>query len=273
MRVLKNGDNHEAREFLKFLLDIGDGSYPTHPDIGTSMVQIPQKYIFESGREDSPQKFCDFLQWCYPNLHSPQTDLTEITTKAILAPKNTNVDLLNDEALSRMYGVEICLLSVDSVEDSNDTTNRADLFPVEFLNFLTIAGMPPHKLRLKIGIPVILLKNLNPALGLCNGTRLQVQHITQRLLTVKIPNGSNEGDITHIPRIDLIESSGDLPFHLKRRQFPIKVAFAMTINKAQGQSLKQVGIFYHFRFLAMGNYMLHYRVLEILRKQKYICHK
>ena len=85
--------------------------------------------------------------------------MTEIATKAILTPKNTNVDLLNDEPLSRMHGVEICLLSVDSVEDSNDTTNRADLFPVEFLNSLNIAGMPPHKLRLKIGIPVILLRN------------------------------------------------------------------------------------------------------------------
>ena len=133
--------------------------------------------------------------------------------------------------------------------------------------------MPPHKQRLKIGIPVILLRNLNPALGLCNGTRLQVQHITQRLLTIKILNGSNEGDITHIPRIDLIESSGDLPFHLKRRQFPIKVAFAMTINKAQGQSLSKLAFIYHVRFSAMDNYMLHYRVLEILRKQKYICHK
>ena len=131
----------------------------------------------------------------------------------------------------------------DNSDIVSDTTNQADLFPVEFLNSLNIAGMPPHKLRLKIGISAILLRNLNPALGLCNGTRLQVQQINQWLLTVKILNGSNEGDITHIPCIDLIESSGDLPFRLKRRQFSIKVAFAMTINKAQGQSLKQVGIY------------------------------
>ena len=89
----------------------------------------------------------------------------------------------------------------------------------------------PHKLRLEIGIPVTLLRNLNPALGLCNGTRLHVRHISQWLLTVKILNGSNEGDVPHIPRIDLI---GNLPFHLKSRQFPIKVAFAISINKAQG---------------------------------------
>ena len=133
--------------------------------------------------------------------------------------------------------------------------------------------MPPHKLRLKIGIPVIFLRNLNPALGLCNGTRLQVQHITQRLLTVKILNGSNEGDITHIPRIDLIESSGDLPFHLKRRQFIIKVAFAMTINKAQGQSLKQVGIYLPCSVFGHGQlYVAPSRSGNPL-KTKYMCHK
>jgi ATP-dependent DNA helicase PIF1 len=34
-----------------------------------------------------------------------------------------------------------------------------------------------------------------------------------------------------------------MPFTLRRRQFPVRPAFAMTINKAQGQTLKMVGIF------------------------------
>ena len=56
--------------------------------------------------------------------------------------------------------------------------------------------------------------------------------------TVEILNGSHSGSTAFIPRIDLIPSDTRLPCKLRRRQFPVRLAFALTITKSQGQSLK-----------------------------------
>ena len=52
--------------------------------------------------------------------------------------------------------------------------------------------------------------------------------------------GCAKGEIVFIPRIPLIPN--DMPFEFKRLQFPVRLSFAMSINKAQGQSLKVAGL-------------------------------
>ena len=62
-------------------------------------------------------------------------------------------------------------------------------------------------------------------------------------ITTKITNESHIGDYALIPRIELSPSDSLLPFKLSRRQFPIKLCFAMTTNKAQGQSINNLGVY------------------------------
>ena len=50
------------------------------------------------------------------------------------------------------------------------------------------------------------------------------------------------GNRVLIPRITLTPSNETLPIPLRRRQFPVRLAFSMTINKSQGQSVKHVGL-------------------------------
>ena len=142
--------------------------------------------------------------------------------------------------INRLEGDVQSYFSVDSI-DATDEQERLN-FPTEFLNALTPSGMPPHHLQLKIGAIVMLLRNLNTKRGLCNGTRLIVTSLQPNLIIAEVLAGRAKSESVFIPRIDLAPSDNNMPFILKRRQFPVRVAFAMTINKSQGQTLQKVGI-------------------------------
>lgn len=112
-------------------------------------------------------------------------------------------------------------------------------YPTEFLNSVDLPSIPPHELLLKHGIPIMLMRNMAPP-KLCNGTRLIVKKLLPNLIEAEILTGTAAGETTLIPRIPLIPS--DSAFSFKRIQFPVKPCFALTINKAQGQSFNTVGV-------------------------------
>ncbi|KAL6646681.1 hypothetical protein ACP70R_015758 [Stipagrostis hirtigluma subsp. patula] len=117
------------------------------------------------------------------------------------------------------------------------------LYPQEFLNTIQMSGLPDHHLQLKVGVPIMLLRNLDPTKGLCNGTRLIVTQLTHRIIEAEIITGKAKGSKAYIPRIVSISTDPKWPFKIKRRQFPVRVSYAMTINKSQGQTLSRVGVY------------------------------
>ena len=147
-----------------------------------------------------------------------------------------------------MQGEVFVFESADSVKSEE----QAGTFPVEYLNSISASGLPPHRLSLKVGCPVILIRNLDVSKGLCNGTRLIVKQILSRLLKLELMNGSQAGKEVWITRIDHVTAENFMPFIMNRRQFPLKLAFAMTINKAQGQSLQMTGIWLPHPVFAHG---------------------
>ena len=135
-------------------------------------------------------------------------------------------------------------LSCDTIGNSADAVHNQDAFyPVEYLNGIKLNNLPYHKLVLKVGVPIMLLRNLNQSTGLCNGTRLIVTKLADKIIEATVMTGSNIGDIVLVPRIGLTSKDPKWTFTLQRRQFPIRVSYAMTINKSQGQTLSSVGLY------------------------------
>jgi len=152
-----------------------------------------------------------------------------------LTSKNDTAGEINKILLGSFQAKKMEYRSVNSVLEIDDAVN----YPVEFLNSLNPPGFPPHLLTLKIGTPIMLLRNLSQP-KLCNGTRLRITDLQKNLIEAQIMTGFAKGESVFIPRIPMIPS--DYPFQFKRMQFPVKVCFAMTINKSQGQTLKIAGI-------------------------------
>ena len=161
----------------------------------------------------------------------------------MLTPKNVEVDKLNNEILDAHFldGSARTYHSADSIDAASEEDRH--LWPMEFLNSLTPTGMPPHELRLAPGCVVMLLRNIDPDMGLCNGARALVVKTHAKVLDVILIAGKHAGFRAYIPRMTLAPKNPDLPFVLRRRQFPLKLAWVMTINKAQGQTLFKAGIY------------------------------
>ncbi|XP_077128631.1 uncharacterized protein LOC143784336 isoform X1 [Ranitomeya variabilis] len=221
--------------YSSWLLQLGNGELSNEHNLGDDVIEIPPDMVCTGSL---------IIEIFGDNLCIDVNDTESINTAAshaILCPKNEDVEKVNSQVMDLLIGDYTEYISDDSIDP--DEADDLDQYPLEFLNSLTPTGMPSHRLKLKIGTIVMLLRNLNTNKGLCNGTRLIVTALHANIILAKVISGSAAGNVVFIPQIDLCPSETGLPFKLRRRQFPIKPAFAMTINKSQGQTLHRVGIY------------------------------
>lgn len=227
MRV-RTGNNND--EFKRWLLDIGEGKYKNKFESENGLIPIPKEMLVKN----------DIVDEIYGG--KINKDDSTIHGKAILAPRNIDILEINDRVLQKLEGKVHHCYGIDTLSKNEDDTN-GQYIPQVYMNSLTPNGMPPHDLKLKIGAIIILLRNMNIKQGLCNGTRLKVIEIKKYLLYAEIIAGAYAGKRVFIPRFELEPSKEEIPFSFSRRQFAVRVAYAVTINKGQGQSFDSVGIY------------------------------
>ncbi|XP_076948110.1 uncharacterized protein LOC143620292 [Bidens hawaiensis] len=223
------------------------------PNDGKSVIDIPDDLLILN----SLDPIGDLIRFVYPDILDRFNELTYFQDRALLAPLNEVVQEINERMLALFLGDEVQYLSSDSLVESEDVSDDVDpqLYSPYLLNGLKMLGMPNHRLVLKDGVPIMLLRNINHKKGLCNGMRLQVVSLGRCVIEAKVVSGTNIGYRTLISRISLTPTDKKLPFKLKRRQFPICLCFAMTINKSQGQSLSRVGLYLKIPYFLMVSFM------------------
>jgi hypothetical protein len=173
-------------------------------------------------------------------LGSATRDPDFFAMRAILAIRNDQLPSLNEMLMDQLLGESHTYYAAEQAYKEDG--NTAEEVTREFLQGLQLQGLPPSILRLKVGAPVMLLRNIRPRDGLCNGTRLVITELRRHVIQARILTGDHKGSVHLIPRIDLSSVDSKLPWTVTRRQYPITPCFAITVNKSQGQSLGVVGV-------------------------------
>ena len=236
MRV--GGDSPEADEFRRFLLSVGDGTINDSVSGNEDdKILIPSDMVLN---DSDPISLCRAVfedladRSVQPGYHG------WVSGRAIIVSTNGEAARFNQLLIDSLPGDVAEALSTDEVV-ADETGNLRDV-PIDFLNKLELPGLPPHRLALKRGAPIILTTNVDVSEGHCNGTRYVVKDISRNLLVAQVTSGPAVGEYLYLGRFQFFSSEVDFPVPFSRTQFPVRLAFAITANRAQGQTLTMVGI-------------------------------
>ncbi|KAL7615709.1 hypothetical protein Lser_V15G03415 [Lactuca serriola] len=152
---------------------------------------------------DQAKSKYDLINVIFPSLQINGGSSDYIISRAILSTKNENVDQINKQLIDSFHGDEKVYYSFDKAEEQKN-----NLYPTKFLNSLNVSGFQMN------------------------------------VINVEIVVGHQAGKRVFLPRIPLCPFSDDMfPFKLKGKQFPVRLSLVVTINKAQVQTIPNVGFF------------------------------
>ncbi|KAM0831845.1 hypothetical protein ACQ4PT_065277 [Festuca glaucescens] len=177
-----------------WVLAVGDGTVPMttrEGEASPSWICIPNDVALLSDADPKGT----IIDAIYESFAQNYNDPAYLGSRAIVCPTNSNADDINDIVLSKVPGDVTHFDSCDTICQSMDHVADADLlYSPEFLHGIELSNFPHHKISLKIGVPIMLLRNINQSIGLCNGTRLMVTRLGEWVLEAEIMTGIGKGE-------------------------------------------------------------------------------
>ncbi|KAJ1686825.1 hypothetical protein LUZ63_010753 [Rhynchospora breviuscula] len=205
MRLLASNqlssDSQHLSAFAAWLLSIGNGETDAaqlYNSIEPDWIHIPDQFLVPHNH--NPQQA--IIDAVYPNFSCNYQDENYLQRRAVITPKNNAANELNEGVLRYVPGQQHDYYSFDSAQGYDDLPEDLQaMFTPDMLNTITSGSLPCHKLSLKIGVPVMLLRNMDQANGLCNGTRMIITALGTRVIDARIITGPGKGKIIIMARL------------------------------------------------------------------------
>ncbi|KAM3305365.1 hypothetical protein P3S67_012231 [Capsicum chacoense] len=198
----------ELRNFANWILSIGDGNIGRSID-GIETIQIPNDILIK----DCIDPISAIVESIYPDFYHHYSDLDYLRQRSILAPTLDIVESINDFIVSLNHNPKKTYPSSNTVCMSDHSfTALEHVHTPKFLNSIKCFGIPNHSITLNVGVPIMLLRNIDQSSGMCNGTRLIITRLGNWIIEAKILLGKMAGEKVFIPRMSLTPSDARILF-------------------------------------------------------------
>ena len=219
--------SERLKKYAECLLSIGNDTAPT---VFRDVIEIPNHMVCKTVHELESS--------VYVNFETNMFNEKYLSERCIMSGTNEVIQERNFQIINKLPGDLIVSYSIDSCVEDDDKA----LYDEDFLNRINTSGLPPHRLALKKGCCIILIKNLDVKNGHVNGQRYIVKDLTHHLIKARKLGGGTNSELL-IPRIPMISKESKFPVPFKCLQFPVLGAYYLTINRAQGQTLMTSGVY------------------------------
>ena len=185
--------------------------------------------------------FEDLVKFVYPDLNEETQLMHDRAILATTNTANTAIDASNKDIAERRSQNATTFFSSDNLISDESNPNTAFAAP-EHLNLLNAQGVPPHELELRSNDLAMLTRNLNFGEGLVNGQKGVLLGVSPNSRVIQVQLLTPLRPIVLVPRINFHAQVGRQGVHFSRVQFPLRLAYSLTINKSQGQTLSRIGL-------------------------------